>query len=126
MVALGLFLLLICGLVTAAMIVQNTEASHASVFGQAISGLTLGGLFAAGVLTGVLALLGMALMLAGARRQGRRTGLKRQVRSVRNEKESLAEENSRLQSELEAARAGNGVPDPTDQPATGRHGLFNR
>lgn len=106
MVALGLFLLVLSGLLTAAMIVQNSEASTASVFGQAVTGVSVGGLFAAGVVTGLAALLGIMLMLAGARRRSRRTGLKRQVRDVRGEKETLAEENARLHSELEAARSG--------------------
>jgi uncharacterized integral membrane protein len=135
MVALGLFLLLVAGVVTAAMVIQNTDASSASVFGQAVHG-TVGGLFLAGVVTGAVALLGVMLMLAGAsRRRARRQGLKRQVRDARGEKESLAEENARLQAELEASRTGGTASTVAvdDAPAgrhaaeTGkRHGLFSR
>jgi hypothetical protein len=115
------------------MVIQNTDASSASVFGQAISG-TVGGLFLAGVVTGAVALLGIMLMLAGAsRRRARRAGLKRQVREVRGEKESLAEENARLQSELEATRSGAGLPGDdiangphADATKSGRHGMFSR
>lgn len=142
MVALGMFLLALSGLLTAAMIVQNTEPSTASVFGQAVSGVTVGGLFAAGVATGIAALIGLTLILTGARRGKRRASLKREVRSVRGEKETLEEENARLQAELEAARSGvGGYPQDAgsaelDQEGTdgradqhraaagGKHGLF--
>lgn len=114
MVALGLFLLLIAGAVTAGMVIQNTDASTVTLLGQAVTG-TLGGLFVAGVITGVAALLGITLMLAGARRRrARRIGLKRQVRDARGEKESLEEENLRLKRELESTREAQPAY-PTDQ-----------
>ena len=137
MVALGLFLLLVSGLLTVGMVIQNTDSSSASVFGQAVSG-TVGGLFLAGVITGAVAILGVMLMIGGlGRRRARRAGLKRQVRDARGEKESLTEENARLQGELDAARSG-GPAYPADgdvagQPAdnnaeatSGKHGLFHR
>jgi uncharacterized integral membrane protein len=128
MVVLGLFLLIVAGVVTAAMVLQNTDASMASVFGQAVHA-TIGGLFLAGVIAGAVAMLGVMLMLAGAtRRRARRAGLKRQVREARGERETLAEENARLQRELEATRSGSDLSGdvyPNEQTA-GKHGLFNR
>jgi hypothetical protein len=119
-VVLGLFLLLISGLLTAGMVLQNTDPAQASVFGQAVTGVTIGGLFAAGVATGAVALLGLLMILTGARRRrARRVGLKRQVRDVREERESLAEENARLKSELAASH--NGISDAPAYPETGRH-----
>jgi hypothetical protein len=116
-VVLGLLLLVISGALIAGMVVQNTDAAHASVFGQALSGLTLGSLFAAGALTGAVALFGLLLMLSGARRRrARRVGLKRQVRDVRDERENLAEENARLKSELDSSRRTAGQP-MADAPA---------
>lgn len=128
MVVLGLFLLVVAGVVTAAMVLQNTDASMASVFGQAVDSTT-GGLFLAGVITGAIAILGVMLMLAGlARRRARRVGLKRQVRDARGERESLAEENARLKSQLDGQ--GSGQTYPVDETAAdgshGKHGLFNR
>ena len=106
MVVLGLLLLLAAGALTAGMALQNTDPVSASLSGQALSG-TVGGLFLAGVVTGAVAILGVLLMLSGlSRRRARRAGLKQQVREARVEKETLAEENARLQRELEASRAG--------------------
>jgi hypothetical protein len=106
MVVLGLFLLVVAGLVTGAMVLQNTDASSASVFGQAVNG-TVGGLFLAGVIAGAVAILGVMMIVAGlARRRARRVGLKRQARAAHSEKETLAEENARLQRELEESRTG--------------------
>lgn len=125
MVALGLLLVLVAGIVTAAVVIQNTDASSASVFGQAIHG-TIGGLFLAGVIAGAVALLGVMLMIAGAtRRRHRRLGLKRQVRDARGEKESLAEENARLQNELTSSRSDS-TAYPDEDSRSGKHGLRRR
>jgi membrane protein implicated in regulation of membrane protease activity len=131
MVALGLLLLLASGLLTAALVVQSTDAVHVAALGQSVTGMTVGGLFLAGVITGAVAILGVMLLVAGAgRRRSRRTGLKRQVRDVRGEKETLAEENARLHRDLEAARSESGVYPADDTVAhdgeTTRHGLFHR
>jgi hypothetical protein len=143
MVVLGLFLLVVAGVVTGAMILQNTDASSASIFGQSVSG-TVGQLFLAGVIAGAVAILGVMMIVAGlARRRARRVGLKRQVRDAHTEKETLAEENARLQRELEESRTtaavypteGAYTPDGTypEESASGRHadtetghGLFRR
>jgi hypothetical protein len=136
-VVLGLLLLVLSGLLTAGMVLQNTDPASVTLFGHAVSGLTIGGIFAAGAATGAVALLGLLMMLGGARRRrARRVGLKQQVREVRDERESLAEENARLKSELEATRGttlsdapvypdtGRHIDNETD--ATAKHGLFHR
>jgi membrane protein implicated in regulation of membrane protease activity len=105
MVVLGLILLLAAGLGTAALVSQNTDAAAVTVAGHAFHG-TLGGLFLAGVAAGVVGLLGVLMLLTGlSRRRARRAGLKRQVREAHSERETLAEENTRLQRELDAAQA---------------------
>jgi uncharacterized integral membrane protein len=134
MVVLGLLLLLASGALTAVVVMQNTDAASVSAFGQTTSGLTLGGLFLAGAVAGAIAILGLTMILAGAsRRRARRLGLKQEMRDARGERESLAEENLRLQRELAAARDSAAVyPDDetvgrhADDTATERHGLFNR
>jgi Mg2+/citrate symporter len=129
MVVLGLLLLLAAGALTVEVVIANTDTTHVSVFGQAISGLTLGGLFVAGVITGAIAILALAMMLAGARRRRtRRVGLRRQVLDEREEKESLAEENALLRRQLEDTRSTSGIypDDPVETDTTARHGLFNR
>jgi hypothetical protein len=134
MVVLGLLLLLAAGALTAAVVLANTDAATVAAFGQSASGLTIGGLFLAGAITGAIAILGLTMMLAGlARRRTRRVGLKREMRDVRDERETLAEENARLRDELAASRsttyAGADVyPDDTvgRHSDTEQHGLFNR
>ena len=139
MVVLGLLLLLAAGALTAAVVMANTDAVAVSAFGESASGLTLGGLFLAGAVTGAVAILGLTMMLAGlSRRRTRRAGLKREMRDVRDERETLAEENARLRDELASTRSGSATyaddavyPDDTvgrhvDSDSTERHGLFNR
>ena len=136
MVVLGLLLLLASGALTVGVVMQNTDAVSVAAFGQTASDLSLGGLFLAGVVTGAIAILGLTMILAGAsRRRTRRAGLKRQIRDVRDERETLAEENARLRDELGTARSATPAyaddtvyPDDTvgRHSDTERHGLFNR
>jgi uncharacterized integral membrane protein len=138
MVVLGLLLLLASGALTVGVVMQNTDTVSVAAFDQTASGLTIGGLFLAGVVTGAIAILGLTMILAGAsRRRARRIGLKRQMRDVRDERETLAEENARLRDELAATRSESpAYIDNTVYPedTVGRHadtdterrGLFNR
>ena len=139
MVVLGLLLLLAAGGLTAAVVMDNTDAVTVTAFEQSASGLTIGGLFLAGVVTGAIAILGLTMMLAGlSRRRARRVGLKREMRDVRDERETLAEENARLRDELAASRSAlpayaddTVYPEDTagrhaDTDGTGQRGLFNR
>jgi gas vesicle protein len=128
MVLLGLLLLLVSGVFTAGMVLSNTDAVSASAFGSSLTNLSIGQLFLAGALTGLVFGLGLAMMLAGAaRKRARRRGLKSQVKAVRSERESLAEENARLQSELEASRGGTEVyPAEGGKHAETKTGMFRR
>src|SRR3954470_16703348 len=139
MVVLGLLLLVAAGALTVGVVLQNTDAVSVAAFGQTASDLTIGGLFLAGVVTGAIAILGLTMILAGAsRRRARRVVLKREMRDVRDERETLAEENARLRGELASSRstgtayADDAVyPDDTvgrrvDTDTTEGRGLFNR
>ncbi|MCA1712857.1 MAG: hypothetical protein LC789_14960 [Actinobacteria bacterium] len=120
MVVLGLLLLLASGVFTAGIVLSNTDATSASAFGVSLSNVSVGGLFLAGALAGLVFGLGLAIMLAGAaRKRARRKGMKSQVKAVRSERESLAEENARLQAELEQNRSGSGTGDV--YPVAGKH-----
>ena len=125
MVALGLILLILAGALTAVVAINNTDATSIAAYGYSLTNLTTGGLFAFGALTGLVAGLGLAMMIAGAgRRRVRRRGLKSEVKAVRSERESLAEENARLQEELERERTTRVTPmhdDADVYPAEGRH-----
>ena len=133
MVVLGLLLLLAAGALSAAVVLANTDAVAVAAFGQSATGLTVGGLFLAGAVTGAVAILGLTMMLAGlSRRRARRVGLKREMRDARDERETLAEENARLRDELAAARSRTADEDVYPVDTVGRHadterrGLFNR
>ena len=128
MIVLGLLLLLASGALTADLVVKNTDPTAAAAFGHSVSNLTTGRLFLAGVVTGAIAVLGLLLIAAGAsRRQTRRAGLKRQVRDARGERETLAEENARLQAELDTAQQSGTTAYPTEEDATaGRHSDVER
>ena len=125
MVALGLVLLVLCLIVGAGVALANTEAVDAEAFGASLSGLTVGGLFLLGAALGALAMLGLSLMIAGAaRKRAKKKAVEREVHSVRNEQETLAEENARLQAELERKHDAGVYPadGPVgDEAARGKH-----
>ncbi len=103
MFALGLVLLVLSGVFTLGVVLSNTDpvAASASAFGVSITNVSIGGLFLAGAVAGLIFALALALMLAGAaRKRSRRVQTKRTVKGVRSEKDELAAENERLRSEL--------------------------
>ena len=138
MAILGLLLVALTGAFAAVVALDNTDAVSASALGYSLEGLSVGGLFLVGALTGLVFGLGLSMMMAGAARQrARRRGLKTQAKEIRNERETLAEENARLQEELERERTTRVTPmaDADVYPTEGRHaatetttrgGLFRR
>ena len=106
MVVLGLILLVLCLALGAGLVLSNTETTSAEAFGVTLSNVSIGGLFLLGAALGALAMLGLSLMLAGAaRKRAKKVALKREVQHVRTEQETLAEENARLQAQLEQERS---------------------
>ena len=122
MVALGLVLLVLSSLLTLGIVFSNTDPANAAAFGVTLSGVSIGGLFLVGVVTGALAMLGLTLFLGGGlRKRHKRVAAKREVKSVRNEAETLAEQNARLESELQQERAAHAAdPYPQDDVAPRR------
>jgi uncharacterized protein HemX len=104
-VIIGVVLLVLCVVVGVGLGTSNPEPTTAEALGVTLSGLSLSGLFLLGVVTGALAVLGLGLVLMGAaRKRHKKTATKREIRNARGEKETLAEENARLQQELERER----------------------
>src|SRR5438128_1415065 len=58
MVLLGLLLILACAALAVDAVMQNGGAVHATVFGHGVSGLSVGTLFVAGAVTGLVFALG--------------------------------------------------------------------
>lgn len=107
MAVLGLILIVFTGVLTAAVFLGNTDTTSAQALGQTLSGISLGGLFLAGAVTGLLFAFGLYLLLQGARRSRRRKLAHRQVvQETRQEQASLAAEKERLERELEQERQG--------------------
>jgi hypothetical protein len=101
-VVLGLILLALSAAAGAAVAVSNPSAASVEALGYTLGGLTLGGVFLVGMGVGALGLLGLWLMARGAaRKRAKKVALKREVEHVRSEQETLAEENARLQAQLE-------------------------
>lgn len=99
---LGLLLLLSAAGLATHMVMENTVSVSVDAVGETFS-LTPGWLFVAGVGTGVVAMLGVSLLVAGAARARRRRGA---LVNSRSSVQELQAERDRLAEDLERERAG--------------------
>ena len=117
LILLGLLLMAACAALAVDAVVQNTQIVHATAFGHSISQLSLGALFVAGAVTGLLFALGLLMMTGGVGRAGRkRRERKAAAREAQAETEALREHNERLAAQLERERTSAGTTYP-DEPA---------
>lgn len=118
MVILGLLLMLGCAALAVDAVVQNTEMMHATAFSQPISHLSLGAIFVAGAVVGLLFALGMAMFAGGL---GRASRARRERRAIERESaaqaEALRADKERLERELEAHRTSADTAYPADPTA---------
>ncbi|MFD6187346.1 hypothetical protein [Streptomyces goshikiensis] len=125
---LGLIILIAALIVAVAGVMANLGSAHEltndfSVFGYHVTSST-GALFLYGIAIGALALLGLALMLAGARRAARRRVArrdgslpsKRENAVVDREREDLIQQRDAARAETAQALGGD---DPAAEPAAG-------
>ncbi|MDP9496849.1 MAG: hypothetical protein M3P46_04180 [Actinomycetota bacterium] len=109
MIVLGVVLLVLATLLTLGTVFFNPDPASVEIFGVSLANVSVGGLFLAGVVTGVVGMLGLSLALGGgARKAHKRSQRKREVQSVRGQAETLEQENARLREELHT-RGGTGV-----------------
>jgi hypothetical protein len=118
MILLGLLLMGACIAVAVDAVVQNTQIMHATAFNQPVNHLSLGGLFVAGAVLGILFALGVLMTTGGIGRAGRRRRERRAaVRDSTAETGALRAHNERLERELDDQRATDS-PYPTDRIGT--------
>jgi hypothetical protein len=108
-VVLGLILLLAAVIIGVVGVLGNDGHAHAlphefAVFGYHVTGST-GTLFLAGIVVGSVAMAGLALLLAGARRTSRRgSAARRGLRQSRKETAAVSQDRDDLISQRDAAR----------------------
>jgi hypothetical protein len=124
MTAIGLAIMIVAGVVTVDVVLENTRNTDASVVGQTIANVDLGGFFTAGVLVGVALMIGLMLLLAGLRRaRQKRLERKELVRSYEGtaaQAETLQQERDRLAAELESERRARASERGGQEHADGR------
>ena len=132
MILLGLLLMLACAALAVDAVVQNGHSIHATAFNQPISHLSMGALFVAGAVLGLLFALGLVMFTGGIGRAGRKRRERRAAaRDAEAEAAALREHNERLSAELEARRDTPYPADGADDASvdgdrtTGRGGLFS-
>ena len=106
MILLGLLLMAGCAALAVDAVVQNTSVMHAIAFNQPISHLSLGAIFVAGAVLGLLFALGLLMFTGGIGRAGRKRRERRIARrQATAENEALRQHNERLAAELEQERS---------------------
>ena len=109
-VILGLIILVAALLVGVAGVLSNGGSAHAlthgfAVFGYHVTGST-GTLFLCGIVVGAVALFGLSLLLAGARRTSRRGRVaRRRLTQSRRETAVVSQDRDELIDQRETARA---------------------
>ena len=117
MIVLGLLLMAGCAALAADAVIQNGHVIAATAFNQPISHLSLGAMFVAGTVVGLLFALGLLMFTGGIGRAGRkRRERKLAAREAAAETDALREHNDRLAAQLERER--NATPYPTEAETT--------
>ena len=137
-IIIGLVILVAAVIAGVAGVLSNSGSGHAltqpfAVFGYHVTGST-GTLFLYGIVVGALALLGLSLLLAGARRTSRRgREARRGLTQSRRETAAANQDRDDLLDQRETARAastnGNapavGDRDPGADAGAGQHGKWH-
>ena len=122
-IIVGLVILIAAVVAGVAGVLSNSGSGHAltqpfAVFGYHVTGST-GTLFLYGIVVGALALFGLSLLLAGARRTSRRgREARRRLTQSRRETAAVTQDRDDLASQRETARA-DGASTPGNAPAAG-------
>lgn len=111
MVVVGAILLVLCLVLGVGLSLADSAPITAETFGITFTNVSFGALFLLGIVIGAVAVLALGMVLGGAARKRRKkSAMKREVRTAHSEQETLAEQNARLQAELERERTAS-LPD---------------
>lgn len=125
-VIIGLVILVAAVVVGVAGVLGNGGSAHAlthgfAAFGYHVTG-SAGTLFLYGIVVGVIAMLGLSLLLAGARRTSRRGhAARRGLRESRRETAAVSRDRDDLINQREAARTGKASERGIGSADSGRH-----
>ena len=125
-VIFGLIILLAAVIIGVAGVLGNAGSAHAlshgfAVFGYHVTGST-GTLFLYGIVVGAVALAGLSLLLAGARRTSRRgSDARRGLRQSRQQTAAVSQDRDDLISQRDAAEVPAGTATPAGTSANGNH-----
>jgi hypothetical protein len=123
-IVIGLVILVAAVIAGVAGVLGNGGSGHAlthpfAVFGYHVTGST-GTLFLYGIVVGAVALFGLSVLLAGARRSSRRgSDARRGLRLSRRETAAASQERDDLLDQREAARASTASTPPNGSPSAG-------
>ncbi len=110
MVALGLLLFALAALLTGGVVFSDSSSIDLTAFGVTMTAVPLAVLFVAGLLTGLVGVLGLGLLSRGA---ARRRALRREARLAKSEKTHLKAVNEQLSADLARERSRGAVhPEP--------------
>ena len=110
LIVLGLILLIVALVIGVAGVLTNADSAHTltddfSVFGFDVSGST-GTLFLYGIVVGAIGVIGLGLLLAGARRSSRRgRDARRGLKQSRRETAAAIHDRDDMVDQRDAARA---------------------
>jgi hypothetical protein len=109
MIVLGFLLMLACIGLAADAVIENTSLVSATVADRAVTDMSLGTVFVAGCVLGLIFTLGMAMLVGGLGRSARK---RRERNELRERNEMLARDNDAYPADDEVAR---------ETTTTGRH-----
>jgi gas vesicle protein len=122
-IIIGLIVLIAAVVAGVAGVLSNSGSGHAlthpfAVFGYHVTGST-GALFLYGIVVGAVAVAGLSLLLAGARRTARRgREARRGLKRSRHETAAVSQDRDNLINQRETARADTARADTASTPAT--------
>lgn len=122
-VIIGLLVLIAAAVVAVAGVASNSGSAHPLgdsfvIFGQHLSGVSIGQLFAFGIVVGVVGMLGLSMLLGAFTRRLASRGSRRELKTSRRETTDLRLDRDRLTQQLDDERNERLAESPHTVPTT--------